>query len=79
MLLAAGGVLTFGLRWNGPLLRRVYIASVCALVVGDLYYGAVRTRVYGIGPPLFSTRRDINAESRAVNDNLNADKAGVRR
>lgn len=49
LLLAAGAVLTFGLRWNGPVLRRFYIAIVCASMAGDLYYGASRARVYGIG------------------------------
>jgi hypothetical protein len=49
VLLAAGAVLTFGLRWNGPLLRRFMIAIVFATMAGDLYYGAARERVYGIG------------------------------
>ena len=53
LLLAAGAVLTFGLRWNGPLLRRIYIAIVCASIAGDLYYGADRARVYGIGDHMF--------------------------
>jgi hypothetical protein len=58
VLLAAGGALTFGLRWNGPLLRRVYIAIVFASIAGDLYYGAIRTRVYGIGTHLFFEWQD---------------------
>ena len=53
MLLTAGAVLTFGLRWNGPLLRRVYIAIVFASIAGDLYYGAARARVFRIGPHMF--------------------------
>ena len=57
-LLAAGAVLTFGMRWNGPLLRRVFIAIVCAAMAGDLYYGAARVRVYEIGPHLFFEWRD---------------------
>ena len=58
VLLAAGAVLTFGLRWNGPLLRRVFIAIVCASIAGDLYYGAARVRVYGIGPHIFFEWQD---------------------
>lgn len=58
VLLAAGAVLTFGLRWNGPLLRRVYIAIVLASIAGDLYYGATRVRVYGIGPHVFFEWQD---------------------
>ena len=53
VLLAAGGVLTFGLRWNGSVLRRLAIAILCASIAGDLYYGANRLRVYGIGPHVF--------------------------
>jgi hypothetical protein len=58
VLLAAGAVLTFGLRWNGPLLRRVYIGIVCASIVGDLYYGAARVRVYEIGSHMFFEWQD---------------------
>jgi hypothetical protein len=58
VLLAAGAVLTFGLRWNGPLLRRVYIAIMFASIAGDLYYGAARARVYGIGPHMFFEWQD---------------------
>jgi len=58
VLLAAGAVLTFGLRWNGPLLRRVYIAIIFAMIAGDLYYGATRMRVYGIGPHMFFEWQD---------------------
>jgi len=57
-LLAAGAVLTFGLRWNGVLLRRVFIAILCASIAGDLYYGAARIRVYAIGPHLFFEWQD---------------------
>lgn len=57
-LLAAGAVLTFGLSWNGPLLRRAYIAIVFAMIAGDLYYGAARERVYGIGPHVFFEWQD---------------------
>src|ERR1700753_596530 len=53
VLLAAGGVVTFGVKWNGRFLRRVYIAVVCAAIAGDLYYGAMRIRVYSIGPHAF--------------------------
>ena len=53
MLLTAGAVVTFGLQWNGPLLRRVYIAIVFASIAGDLYYGADRPRVFRIGPHMF--------------------------
>lgn len=58
VLLAAGAVLTFGLQWNGPLLRRVYIAIVFASIAGDLYYGAARVRVFGIGPHVFFDWQD---------------------
>jgi len=58
VLLAASAVLTFGLRWNGPLLRRVFIAILCASIAGDLYYGAARIRVYGIGPRVFFEWQD---------------------
>ena len=58
MVLAAGAVLTFGLRWNGHSLRRVYIAIVLASIAGDLYYGAERVRVYGIGPHVFYEWQD---------------------
>lgn len=58
VLLAAGAVLTFGLRWNVPLLRRVFIAIVFASIAGDLYYGAARARVYGIGPHIFFEWQD---------------------
>jgi hypothetical protein len=58
VLLAAGAVLTFGLRWNGPLLRRVYIAILFSSITGDLYYGAERVRVNGIGPHVFFEWQD---------------------
>ena len=58
LLLATGAVLTFGLRWNGPMLRRVYIAILFATIAGDLYYGAERARVYGIGPRMFFEWQD---------------------
>ncbi len=58
VLLAAGAVLTFGLHWNGPLLRRVFIAIVFASIAGDLYYGAERVRVYAIGPHMFFEWQD---------------------
>jgi hypothetical protein len=58
LLLAACAVLTFGLRWNGPLLRRVFIAIVFASIAGDLYYGAERVRVYAIGPHVFFEWQD---------------------
>lgn len=58
MLLAAGAVLTFGLRWNGTLLRRVTIAIVFASIAGDLYYGDARARVYGVGPHVFFEWQD---------------------
>jgi MFS family permease len=58
VLFAAGAVVTFGLRWNGTVLRRVFIAIVCASVAGDLYYGARRVRVYGIGPGRFFAWHD---------------------
>ena len=58
VLLAAGAVLTFGLRWNGPLLRRITVAIMFASIAGDLYYGAARARVYGIGPHMFFEWQD---------------------
>ena len=57
-LLAAGGVITFGLRWNGILLRRITIAILCASIAGDLYYGAARTFVYLSGPHIFFEWQD---------------------
>jgi hypothetical protein len=57
-LLAAGGVITFGLRWNGVFLRRITIAILCASIAGDLYYGAARTFVYGGGPHVFFEWQD---------------------
>jgi hypothetical protein len=58
VLLAAGAVLTFGLRWNGPLLRRVYIAILFTSIAVDLYCGAIRTRVYSIGSHLYFESQD---------------------
>jgi hypothetical protein len=58
LLLAAGAVLTFGLRWNGPILKRIFIGIVCASIAGDLYYGAARVRVYGIGQHMFFEWQD---------------------
>jgi hypothetical protein len=57
-LLAAGGVITFGLRWNGTVLRRITIAILCASIAGDLYYGAARTFVYLGGPHMFFEWQD---------------------
>jgi hypothetical protein len=57
-LLAAGGVITFGLQWNGAILRRVTIAILCASIAGDLYYGAARTFVYLGGPHTFFEWQD---------------------
>jgi hypothetical protein len=57
-LLAAGGVITFGLRWNGTFLRRITIAILCASIAGDLYYGAARTYVYSSGPHVFFEWQD---------------------
>jgi hypothetical protein len=57
-LLAAAGVITFGLRWNGIFLRRITIAVLCASIAGDLYYGAARTTVYLGGPHLFFEWQD---------------------
>ena len=53
LLLAAVGVLSFGLRWNTPELQRLTIALLCASIAVDLYYGAERLRVYGVGPHVF--------------------------
>jgi hypothetical protein len=58
VLLAAGGVVTFGLRCNGKFLRRVYIAILCAGIAGDLYFGAARIRVYSVGIHLFFEWQD---------------------
>jgi hypothetical protein len=57
-VLAAGGVIAFGLRWNGVFLRRVTIAILCASIAGDLYYGAARTFVYLGGPHMFFEWQD---------------------
>jgi hypothetical protein len=61
VLLAAGAVLSFGKGGDGPLLRRVYIAILCASIAGDVYYGAERVRVYGIGPQMFFDWQDDNS------------------
>ncbi len=53
VLLAAGSVLVFGMRISGQFVRRAYIAIVFAGVLGDLYLGAIRSRVYTIGPHMF--------------------------
>jgi len=53
VLLAAGAVLVFGMRISGSLMRRVYIAVVFAGTVGDLFLGAIRTRIYTIGSGMF--------------------------
>ena len=48
ILIGAGAVLTF--QSKSWLLRRTYIALLCSLILSDLYQGAIRYRVYGIGP-----------------------------
>ncbi len=53
LLLAAGSVLVFGMRISGPFVRRAYIAIVFAGTLGDLYLGAIRSRIYTIGPHMF--------------------------
>jgi len=53
VLLATGAVLVFGLRCNGSIVRRVYIAIVLAAVASDLSYGAKRVRIYGIGEHIY--------------------------
>ncbi len=53
VLLAAGAVVTFGMDLPGPLLRRAYVAILLAGSVSDLYLGAMRARVYTIGPHQF--------------------------
>ena len=58
VVLAAGGVITFGLDWNGIFLRRVTIAILCASIAGDLYFGAARTFVYLGGPHFFFEWQD---------------------
>lgn len=58
LLLVAIGVLAFGVRWNGPFLRRFTIAVLCASIAGDLYYGVARLRIYPIGPGVFFQWRD---------------------
>ncbi len=52
IFLASAGVLVFTStdRWR---LRRFYVAFLCALIASDLYIGAERVRVAGIGPHLF--------------------------
>jgi hypothetical protein len=57
-LLAAGGVITFGLRWNGRFLRRIAIAILCASIAGDLYFGAARTIVFLGAPHIFFEWQD---------------------
>lgn len=53
ILMAAGGVVAFGLGTSRPLVRRIYIALLCAATVSNLYLGFARARVFTIGPHLF--------------------------
>lgn len=57
-MLAAGGVIAFGLRWSGTFLRRITIAILCASIAGDLYYGAARTYVFASGEHYFFDWQD---------------------
>jgi len=59
-LLAAVGVVTFGLRWNGKFLSRITIAILCASIAGDLYFGASRIEIYQGGPHIFFEWTDNN-------------------
>ena len=58
VLMAAIGVISFGLRWNGTWLRRFTTAIVCASIACDLTFGAERLRVYDIGAHLFFEWQD---------------------
>ena len=58
VLIAAGGVLTFGLRWSEPLLRAAFIIVLGLLVWHDLSLGARRIRVEGIGMHAFFEPQD---------------------
>ncbi len=53
IVVAAGGVLVFHPSANAGRVRRFYPALLCALIFSDLYMGAVRRRVEGIGPGTF--------------------------
>ena len=53
IVVAAGGVLVFHPSANAGRLRRFYPALLCALIFSDLYMGAVRFRVEGVGPHMF--------------------------
>jgi hypothetical protein len=48
-VVAAGGVLVFHPSANAVRLLRFYPALLCALIFSDLYIGAVRYRVEGVG------------------------------
>ena len=76
LFLAAASVLLFESSERHWRLRRLYIAFLCALVASDLYMGAQRTRVAGIGrhtffessganvPPGTPFFRDLKSSSR---------------
>ena len=49
MLLAAGAVIIFSAKLPERRLRRFYLAAVCAIALSDVYIGAARLRVLGIG------------------------------
>ncbi len=53
LFLAPVMVLLFEQSTPNPGLRRAYIAFLCTLVVSDLYLGAIRYRVAGIGQHMF--------------------------
>jgi hypothetical protein len=60
-LIACGAVLVFGRDVTARRLRRFYAAFLCALVFSDLYMGAVRLRVEGIGRHTFFEWHDSAA------------------
>lgn len=58
VLLAAGAVVAFGMRLNRAKVVRIYIAFLVAAAAGDLYQGAQRLRVYGVGQHTFFEWQD---------------------
>lgn len=68
VLLASSGVIAFGTHLTRPFGRRIYVAMVFAAMVGDVYQGIERVRVYGIGVHLFFEWQDDQHEQRVNSD-----------
>ena len=53
VLLGAGAVIAYGTDLTSPRLRRLYFAILVGGSLSDLYLGAMRARVYTVGPHQF--------------------------